>query len=79
MPLLVSLDRGSWSRSLFSALRSFARQVPIDYQLVHRAQGEFDVAYFLSMSLTTEARRAHEVDLIRGYVADHLGFVEGKK
>lgn len=34
---------------------------------MHRAPGEFDVAYFLSMSITTEMRREVEIRLLRVY------------
>jgi hypothetical protein len=47
------------------------RTIPIDYQLVHRAPGETDVAYFLSLSLTTEVRRSNEIALLTAYWA-HL-------
>eukprot|EP01047_Picozoa_sp_COSAG01_P050996 COSAG01_NODE_5211_length_4407_cov_21.587279_1_plen_331_part_00 len=41
--------------------------IPIDFQLARAAPGETDLAYFLSMSLTTETRRACELRLLRAY------------
>lgn len=41
--------------------------IPIDFQLARTAPGETDMAYFLSMSLTTEIRRAWELRLLRAY------------
>lgn len=40
----------------------------IDWQLCMRAPGQTDVVYFCANNLTVEARRAHEVELIRRYV-----------
>ena len=39
-----------------------------DWQTVRRESPAFDVAYFLGSALTTEHRRAHERDLITGYL-----------
>lgn len=39
-----------------------------DWQVVHRAHGMRDVAYFLGTSAPTELRRAHERDLVDRYV-----------
>lgn len=41
----------------------------IDWQLMLRANGIFDVAYFLNGSLPVEVRRAHEAELFDGYLA----------
>ena len=41
--------------------------VPIDMQTLKACPGEFDLAYLLSQSLTTEQRRATEIDLIKEY------------
>ena len=39
----------------------------IDWQVIHRGTGTFDLGYFLSQSLTVEDRRAHEDDLLSLY------------
>lgn len=41
----------------------------IDWQLMLRANGIFDVAYFINGSLPVDERRAHERDLFDGYLA----------
>ncbi|MEN8184779.1 MAG: phosphotransferase, partial [Myxococcota bacterium] len=46
----------------------------IDWQLMGRGRGVWDVAYFLAQSLHPEARRAVELDLLRTY---HHDLVEG--
>lgn len=48
---------GGGERSLFT----------IDWQSPVQARGSVDVSYLLSMSVTTELRRAHEDDLLRRY------------
>ena len=39
----------------------------IDWQIVQRGRGVFDVAYFMSGSLEPEDRKAREIDLLRMY------------
>ncbi|MHB8576766.1 MAG: oxidoreductase family protein, partial [Dehalococcoidia bacterium] len=39
----------------------------IDWQLTLRSHGPFDLAYFMSMSLETDVRRAHEAELLDLY------------
>jgi len=48
--------------------------ITIDWQAPMQARGAFDVGHLLSMSITTELRRAHEADLLRRY---HDGLVAG--
>ena len=43
----------------------------LDWQIVLRGPGIYDLGYFLSQSLSTEDRRAHEADLLALY-HDHL-------
>lgn len=40
----------------------------IDYQLVREGQGAADLNYFIQSTLATEARRQHEMDLLRLYL-----------
>lgn len=51
---------------LFDADGSVAVAV-IDWQTISEGGGAADLGYFLSQNLSTEDRRAHEVDLLRGY------------
>lgn len=55
--------------NLMFASQDGARPAPIvlDWQWALQARGAVDVGYLLSMSLTTDLRRAHEEDLLRGY------------
>lgn len=39
----------------------------IDWQAIAKGGGAYDVGYFLSQNLSIADRRAHEVDLMRGY------------
>jgi len=39
----------------------------LDWQLCAKGRGAFDLAYFLSQSLTVESRRSHEEDLLDRY------------
>lgn len=39
----------------------------IDWQIAHRGVGAYDMAYFISQSLTVENRRASEMELLRMY------------
>jgi hypothetical protein len=39
----------------------------IDWQTISQGGGAADLGYFLSQNLETEDRRAHEIDLLRGY------------
>jgi hypothetical protein len=39
----------------------------IDWQTISQGGGAADLGYFLSQNLSTEDRRAHEIDLLRGY------------
>jgi hypothetical protein len=39
----------------------------VDWQTISQGGGAADLGYFLSQNLTTEDRRAHEVDLLRSY------------
>ena len=41
--------------------------ITVDWQAPLQARGAFDVGYLMSMSVTTELRRAHEADLLRRY------------
>ncbi|MGE0571436.1 MAG: phosphotransferase [Dehalococcoidia bacterium] len=41
----------------------------IDWQISGRGRGPFDIAYFLSQSIATDARRANEQEWLRGYHA----------
>ena len=41
--------------------------ITMDWQAPMQARGAFDVGYLMSMSITTELRRAHETSLLRGY------------
>lgn len=41
--------------------------ITVDWQAPLQARGAFDVGYLMSMSLTTDLRRAHEADLLHGY------------
>lgn len=43
--------------------------VLLDWQLVSNGGVAYDVAYFLSQSMTTDVRRAHEQRLVDGYLA----------
>ena len=40
-----------------------------DWQIVLRARGPYDVAYFMSQSINPAERRASEMDILRGYHA----------
>ncbi|MGH6909719.1 MAG: oxidoreductase family protein [Phenylobacterium sp.] len=52
--------------------------ITIDWQAPMQARGAFDVGMLMSMSVTTELRRAHEAALLRGYHEKLLaGGVEG--
>lgn len=42
----------------------------IDWQVLRKGCWALDVSYFLSTSLSTEDRRAHERDLVKGYLAE---------
>ena len=46
----------------------------IDWQLMSRGRGPYDVAYFMSQSIDVELRRAHERALVKRY---HDGLVAG--
>lgn len=52
---------------LFSSLDGAAALAIVDWQAPMQAKGAFDVGYLMSMSITTELRRAHEADLLRSY------------
>jgi thiamine kinase-like enzyme len=41
--------------------------ITVDWQAPLQARGAFDVGLLMSMSVTTELRRAHEAALLRGY------------
>ena len=41
--------------------------ITVDWQMPMQARGAFDVGYMMAMSVTTELRRAHETELLRGY------------
>ncbi|HEY9217216.1 MAG TPA: phosphotransferase [Phenylobacterium sp.] len=54
------------------------RLITVDWQAPMQARGAFDVAMLMSMSVTTELRRAHQEDLLRGYYERLLaGGVQG--
>ena len=44
-----------------------AALITLDWQVPMQARGAFDVGYLMSMSITTELRRAHETALLRRY------------
>jgi hypothetical protein len=46
----------------------------IDWQILARAPGTYDIGYMLSQSIDSNLRRAHEESLLRGY---HAALVEG--
>ena len=48
--------------------------VVLDWQAVHTGRGIRDLAYFVAHSMTTEARRAGEDELLRSYLDRLAGF-----
>jgi hypothetical protein len=52
---------------LFASGQDGAALITVDWQVPMQARGAFDVGYLMSMSITTELRRAHEAALLRGY------------
>jgi hypothetical protein len=75
-PLMVDMARGSRTvchgdfradNLMFAPGHAGASLVILDWQAPLQARGAFDVGHLLSMSVTTELRRAHEATLLRGY------------
>ena len=63
---------------LFGARNGEVPLAVVDWQTVGLGPGMVDVAFVLGTSLDIDARRAHEVDLVRGYhQALRVGGVEG--
>jgi thiamine kinase-like enzyme len=56
---------------LFDDSQEHTRLVVIDWQMIHRSTGVFDVAYFLGGNFPVEVRRDREHELVR-YYHDHL-------
>jgi ecdysteroid kinase len=52
---------------MFSSSDGATALTIVDWQAPMQARGAFDVGYLMSMSVTTELRRAHEAALLRGY------------
>lgn len=51
----------------FGDLGGQAPLAVIDWQIASRATGTYDVGYFMSQSLDTEVRRAHEMEILKRY------------
>jgi Ecdysteroid kinase-like family len=52
---------------MFAPRDGDATLITVDWQAPLQARGAFDVGYLMSMSVTTELRRAHESVLLHGY------------
>ena len=52
---------------MFAPGEGGATFIAVDWQAPMQARGAFDVGHLMSMSLTTELRRAHEAVLLHGY------------
>ena len=52
---------------MFAPREGGAILITVDWQAPLQARGAFDVGYLMSMSVTTEVRRAHEPVLLHGY------------
>jgi aminoglycoside/choline kinase family phosphotransferase len=68
MPLTLSHGDFRADNLFFGDTADDAGLALVDWQLVSRGSGAFDVAYFLSGNLKPEVRRAAEKDLLRLYV-----------
>jgi len=75
-PMMRDMARGSRTlchgdfradNMMFPVVGGGAALIIVDWQAPLQARGAFDVGYLMSMSLTTDLRRAHEADLLRGY------------
>ncbi len=78
-PMMIDMARGPRTlchgdfradNMLFSARDGSL--ITVDWQAPLQARGAFDVGYLMSMSVTTDLRRAHEAELLRGYHAKLL-------
>jgi thiamine kinase-like enzyme len=52
---------------MFSPVDGATALTTVDWQAPLQARGAFDVGHLMAMSVTTEFRRTHETDLLRGY------------
>jgi hypothetical protein len=52
---------------MFSSCGGASKVATVDWQAPMQARGAFDVGCLMSMSITAELRRAHEVDLLHRY------------
>ncbi len=75
-PMMVDMARGARSlchgdfradNLMFAPDGGGAALITIDWQATLQARGAFDVGTLMSMSVTTDLRRAHEAELLRGY------------